>query len=573
MPRRSLTVCAKDSPCAAARGFTLVEMLVSTAIVLLMLVMFAQIYQGATSTVIEQRGLAQTDARARMLENILRSDLRKLSYRQASTAANRQPSATSGTVQSQAQPLGIVPLFAGDRVDSRQRGYLYIAENDPTLDTEDVLQFTVFIEEVTRDPDTQPFVGRAAQIGRPAGTAGAGSFNAADLNQPDYDDGVAGNGATRSRAAEIVYFLRAGVLYRRVLLLRDPLPAVLNAGPDPSIALTNAANGGEELVPGDYDNTNADLSNAGGSGTFGDFWNDFDLSAVHIGHVHFNSIASLNNALGDVNEPIALPEHRFGFRPNGQPREFITGGTSAADFFGRFTHRETSHEEFSWPAQQANNPLDTTTTMLGFDATLPGRVIENLTATVTYDGPRAGEDILMTNVDAFDVKVWDAGASDYVDIGGTTADDFDDAGPWHTNDNYGAKGANSNVFDTWHPEAAAGSGNDPPYRIMQIDPADASVNAWVAADPRVVGQLGIPATGSPNGSLLYRVVATTGTNSTGDYEPLWPLIPGETVQDGEVTWMAFDNRVGLKMIQITIRFRDPGTNASRQLTVVHSFVE
>ena len=38
-----------------------------------------------------------------------------------------------------------------------------------------------------------------------------------------------------------------------------------------------------------------------------------------------------------------------------------------------------------------------------------------------------------------------------------------------------------------------------------------------------------------------------------------------------VTWEAFDNRVGLQKIRITVRVRDPIEGVSRQFSIIHSF--
>jgi hypothetical protein len=61
--------------------------------------------------------------------------------------------------------------------------------------------------------------------------------------------------------------------------------------------------------------------------------------------------------------------------------------------------------------------------------------------------------------------------------------------------------------------------------------------------------------------------------ATGTVPPAWPTTPGVQVQDGGVTWEAFDNRIGLEMIRITIRTRDTTTGNPRQFSLTHSFVE
>jgi hypothetical protein len=71
-------------------------------------------------------------------------------------------------------------------------------------------------------------------------------------------------------------------------------------------------------------------------------------------------------------------------------------------------------------------------------------------------------------------------------------------------------------------------------------------------------------------------VASSNTN-----EPEWPTTIGATVIENgtdsdpsnDVVWEAFDNRQGLEMLQITIRYRDQQSGLSRQVTIRHSFVE
>ena len=48
---------------------------------------------------------------------------------------------------------------------------------------------------------------------------------------------------------------------------------------------------------------------------------------------------------------------------------------------------------------------------------------------------------------------------------------------------------------------------------------------------------------------------------------------GTIVVDGTVGWEAFDNRIGLEKIKITVRYSDVTSGTSRQVTIIHSFVE
>ena len=70
-------------------------------------------------------------------------------------------------------------------------------------------------------------------------------LNGVGFNQPDWDDGVYDN-LSESIAAEISYFLRNGILYRRVLLLRQPAyggdqPTNTAGNPDPRAFLTSSS--------------------------------------------------------------------------------------------------------------------------------------------------------------------------------------------------------------------------------------------------------------------------------------------------------------------------------------------
>lgn len=182
-------------------GFTLVEMLVSTALVLLIMTLFAQIYSAAVGTLREQEALAKNDQKARQLEITLRSDLDHRSYR-----------------QSLVDPWhgGIVPIGPNSNPSPQQRGFFCINEGLPESDTDDWLSFTVLLSDATRQASPERLVGRCPTSG--------------DINSFDMDDGIASNGMTASRAAHVMYFLLDGKLYRRVHLLRDPLRVPVPGG-------------------------------------------------------------------------------------------------------------------------------------------------------------------------------------------------------------------------------------------------------------------------------------------------------------------------------------------------------
>ena len=64
-----------------APGFTLVEMLVATALVALIMVLFAEIFSQAVGTMSAQRALANNDQKARTFSDTLRNELQRLTVR------------------------------------------------------------------------------------------------------------------------------------------------------------------------------------------------------------------------------------------------------------------------------------------------------------------------------------------------------------------------------------------------------------------------------------------------------------------------------------------------------------
>lgn len=484
-------------PVAASRhtgGFTLVELLVSVALVALMMLLFAQVFQMAAGSVTQQKGMAELDQRERMLVTILRGDLDQRSFRVVSPF----PSGYSVT--------GLPPLPTGFSMDDR-RGYFSISENDINDRTDDVLQFT--IEQDPTDPLTReelPFSGRATLLKGSSEDADdydteseRNSQLLAALNQPEFDDGVGvENGVGSSKAAEVSYFLRNGTLYRRVLLIRDKFT-------DPTGSLEQP----QQLQTGVNYNANyvGSLTTATEPGTgIGTFWHDFDYSAYH--HTSdnsvllwFNHIGMLDNSPGagaipeflpdSVPRSLGIPHLRFGHGLfandgttvlDGRPREYDS--SSPAKWIGRYTMRETADPAFGYPGRIPQvsgsdaSPMDPATTV----------TINSEGVVDEYDGgDRGGEDILLTNVHEFDIKVFDDYVEDqngngtldsgedinsngirdtlnkFVDLGHSeeTAGG-DPVGYYHSSKNAGSQG---NRFDTWHPSMP--SGFPPPYRAIR----------------------------------------------------------------------------------------------------------
>ncbi|MCH8830043.1 MAG: hypothetical protein IID45_10755, partial [Planctomycetes bacterium] len=413
--------------------------------------------------------------------------------------------------------------------ESRRRGYFSISENDPNDPTDDVLAFTVI---TPKNGSQSPYFGQTVMLidkdraettiadGGPGLTWPAPktepqraqwfqAYMAAYPNQLEFDDGnPVSNGTGTSRAAEIVYFLRNGNLYRRVLLLRDPYNQ-----------------DGETLVPvevkGEY------RSATGVSGFFGE---DFSYSGFHkfAGgsqaalwiHSVDESLKNLSDSkiVSDINVPASLgiPHLRFGYSPsNGSlPREYIGSGSSRK-FIGRWLHRETADKNFLYPGR-IKTPIDNNDPHKRNDLTDSNNdgVVDQYSSNTT----RRGEDILMTNVHEFDIKVWDAELQKFVDLGHTQSGTSGKRGHYHRQNNRDSGVRNGtnwdwNRYDTWHPFRHPTSNWDlgkPPYR---------------------------------------------------------PTVDNKSTQLGDSA-----NEIPLRAIQITIRFYDVSTARMRQLTIVHSLI-
>ena len=191
---------------SARSAFTLVEMMVSVALVLLMMTMFASIFSMATNSVANQRGIAENDQRARALVTVLESDFANRTMRYPLPFHDGENSSTAPAPR------------------ASSNGYIYISTNNSDSGHDDRLQLTVSTTALSGGTDDSPFLGAANILAdrSPPATATPTSLNV-NRNQPDADDGtMQPNGTAASSAAEVCYIWRNGNLYRRVSLIRDP---------------------------------------------------------------------------------------------------------------------------------------------------------------------------------------------------------------------------------------------------------------------------------------------------------------------------------------------------------------
>ena len=177
------------------RGVTLVEMLVTLAILLLMMTVIVQIFQAATGALNAAQVYQELDNQLRLLDLTIRSDLG-----------------------------GVTCKLTPPNNPKNNTGYLEYGENEfadvQGEDSDDYIRFTA------KAPAGQPFTGRMWI--RAAYAAANGGTNTYQPPQPI---------TITSEYAEIIYFLRNGNLYRRVLLVAPALqstiePSVNNVNPN-----------------------------------------------------------------------------------------------------------------------------------------------------------------------------------------------------------------------------------------------------------------------------------------------------------------------------------------------------
>ena len=594
---------------SAPAAFTLVEMLVAVGLVVLMMTLFAQIFQMATGTMQTQKGLSENDQRVRLVMNLLRNDLNS---NPTDTNNNNQPRQYrtfrllipygSGELD---QPTDPVTGSPADNAGTRN-GYFYVSEGNVFDDTDDVLAMTVAIPNASNER----LYGKATLLFD-------SKQNSNWPNQPEYDDvlGVVNN-AGSSTIAEVCYFLRAGTLYRRMLLVRKP-----NVPPPPP----------QDGTPSDSNSPPLPLNMSaylGASGTT-TFWNDFDYSAYYNQNqaipLRFHSTGTVLDSLSANSaqpNPFSLsnPAYRFGFDsvhqtnpPSyyGLPREYISIGNANGNssyFLGRFTQRETSDPNFGYPGsitRNAGNPTSYTTP-LGYqsDSTLPNYGVALYGNSGTpFNGTRAGEDVLMTNVMKFDIKVWDPAASyggdnspgfagvdddnngivdfinndptrpDPAEIGWPGSDDGDFRDIGH-HGNYGHYSLNStqngfsnlsstllaqqygsayyqaygvNCFDTWNPNLLLSAAYPPPGNYSKDLPP---------YRPYGVG---------PDQRAGFSNVDDDGDGHTD-------FLANGHIDTKELGWPGSDDFLPLTAIQIKISFYDATSKQLREVTLVQSLL-
>lgn len=552
-------------------AFTLVEMLVSVALVLLLMTMFATIFQMATATMGKQRGISENDQRARVISTVVRKDFQHRTFRNVLPFYPGEDSATS-------------PTSFSNRV-----GYIYISTNNAYTGLDDLIQFTVNANILAEDTDSTPYFGRAAELSDRKTAGGVGNSLHASPNQPETDDGsFSQNSVASSPYAEISYFIRNGSLYRRVVLIREPLSiAGKSFGAQPTSASGYNYFSGQPGNLATYDGlfkvVDSSFQTDAASPPFGTLTNDFHLlfdyaarpapgnqSAAFLG---FDSLS--NETAGAAADLFANPANRFGFNPlTRRSREHTVSNSAAlgpAIFFGRFTQAETSSLNYNWPQNTSRaeiagqlssdpdsanfvgvdfdfdgtvdftstngNPMDLIATPLAlnpgnavvssFDSVGP-TVIDPISGKPVQGrgGIRRVEDLLLANVHEMKIELWDARLQRFVVPGHSSTNPLtSQVGDYalarcHNPNNVPDLGFNSGaVFDTWHPTAAAydSDGSGLPLTIGEQSAPYIPYQFYPPAFPN-----GPSPPGSPGPFGAYWAPATVGVYGVGSVVlPQW----------------------------------------------------
>jgi hypothetical protein len=367
--------------------------------------------------------------------------------------------------------------------------------------------------------------------------------------------------------------------------------------------------------------TSGSLSLATYTGGTRNFLTDFDYSAYFDGRTstmrfHGKGTQTDSFQVGAVTNPFVLgnPAYRFGFDSSivvvsgnpvpsatyGLPREYISTGNSGTPanqtfFIGRFTHAETSDVAFGYPGNVSTDPTNSST-LFNFNTTT-GRV-------GAFSGPRAGEDVLMTNVLKFDIKVFDPAASSGPDgFPGVAGIDDDNNGTIDDNSELGWAGSDDGDFrDIGHlgvngfycagPNSTTGRTAGPlntpvtmKYRAVPQSPTLLStLNQYTYPNPRFQN-----AAANVNRYDTWNPRLDHDNDGINDCPPFRPFDfgidkkPGNaTVDDdldgivdnvSEIGWPGSDDKpISLTAIQIKITFYDRTTKQIKETTMIQSLV-
>ncbi len=398
--RKVVGLAPLDPPYAytIGSGFTLIEVLVATALSLLLLSGVVLMFSRVTESVTASRAMLESADRLRLTAARLQQDLAGETVDMSKIWHHPEDNE------------GYFEYIEGPVTQANAASYAVSSDipgtpGDTTVgDFDDILMFT------TRS-NGQPFVGKVPTAVSPSGTI-------------------------QSDVAEVAWFVRGRTLYRRALLVAPgvSLTGVAQAGFYANYDLSVHAGGGTSVIP----NTLGDLTNR--QNRFAHNTSAFPYSVVSwwfwaTGGPIWR--ASQPYSVGAIVTPTTPNGHCYlcavAGTSSGTEPTWPTNGSSVTDAGITWVDRPITTlptlRECSWSGWLAGNqppPVAPATVPpvinLDFWTNDPTRRLTDTAFLVPPNsGSRIADDVVLTNVIGFDVKAWDptanGGAGAYVDLG------------------------------------------------------------------------------------------------------------------------------------------------------------
>lgn len=557
-------------------AFTLVELLVATTLSLVILGIMSYMFGSVTKSVNEQRSAIEVRQQLRAVANQLRQELEGITL---VPTPRVDPAKEAGYFEYMEGPYGAVydPRYRAPGPNGRNDPYLWSDGGRPQIST----NTTVYASTVGQD-DT---VGDADDVIM---------FTSRNLKIPFR--GRASDGAeSQSPEAEVTYFVRGTTLYRRVLLVgsnyRGGIIAQTTVPTIPAGAPSSYRAGLQDFP------LILQSPVASRSATADSLYAYYDVSFRE--EVVSGKNVSKVNTLGDLSkreyrfahQPLLFPYEVRGWGPIGMP---TIGECSDPDWkfpeprfeglaagaawwagldqtkFDRGLGRNLDPLGFdprrnSFPWQTSGTPsINGLTGQLNTFA--DGTATQPTSGQYVYWGTtnRQGDDIILNNVLAFDVKIWDPEAPVYVD--GQTAVTQGDPRYYALLSNTGSTVSASGSF-------------------VDLNYAQNNSRSWFSGPGDSRSPLRTSATSGVNGGFwlpaLYDTVSThyeyDGVDNDGDglYDEGSDGVDNDGVggvdDPGEWEFIPPYNR-SPRGVQIKIRVFEPSTNEIREVSIVHYFV-
>lgn len=369
-------------------GFTLIEILIATAISLIMLGAVVAVFASVMQSINQARAVLETSDRLRSAAELLRSDLKGLTV---IPVPPRDPANNEGYFEYTEGPIGQngqIRPFAGahplavvnlDDLDAAGNPY-----QDSTVgDNDDILMFT------TRSTG-RPFVGRCLE-----------------------EVVIAGNHELRpttieSDVAEVAWFVRGNRLYRRLRIVAPKAMKLCDVDKDGCLDYSLDPS---KYPPPKYPPTEWTATGDTEAWNFNRYYDvavHFDRNA---GGWVFSTLGDLTkpenryaHLIGDPLNPASFPfhPHRAGWQPLGLPTLAESASAGAAT---------------TWLTSGLLPALSLTSLAAPLDKwdlwtnpyPYPVAEVDPQTGLLRTVGQlyRESEDLVLTNVVAFDVKIWD----------------------------------------------------------------------------------------------------------------------------------------------------------------------